>query len=124
MPASPNNQSSRAFLKTVRQSLSFKLSLAVGLIFLVAVLALTFYLVSSQEQQAFSRMVENVSQFSDTVKRGTHYSMLKNQRESLHKIIEAIGAQEGVENIKIFNLELVSLAPSYPQTVLLSGHTA
>ena len=105
MPASPNNQSGRDMLKTVRQSLSFKLSLAVGLIFLVAVLALTFYLVSSQEQQAFGRMVENVSQFSDTVKRGTHYSMLKNQRESLHKIIEAIGAQEGVENIKVFNKE-------------------
>ncbi|MGD8509744.1 MAG: PAS domain S-box protein, partial [Syntrophobacterales bacterium] len=105
MPASPNNQSGRDILKTVRRSLSFKLSLAVGLIFLVAVLALTFYLVSSQEQQAFDRMVENVSQFSDTVKRGTHYSMLKNQRESLHKIIEAIGAQEGVENIKIFNKE-------------------
>ena len=105
MPASPNNQSGRDILKTVRQSLSFKLSLAVGLIFLVAVLALTFYLVSGQEQQAFDQMVENVSQFSDTVKRGTHYSMLKNQRESLHKIIEAIGAQEGVENIKIFNKE-------------------
>ena len=39
----------------------------------------------------------------DTVKRGTHYSMLKNQRESLHKIIEAIGAQSGVENIRVFN---------------------
>ena len=105
MPASQNNQSGRETLKTVRQSLSFKLSLAVGLIFLVAVLALTFYLVSGQEQQAFDQMVENVGQFSDTVKRGTHYSMLKNQRESLHKIIEAIGAQEGVENIKIFNKE-------------------
>ena len=74
-----------------------------GLIFLVAVLALTFYLVSLQEKQAFERMVENVNQFSDTVKRGTHYSMLKNQRESLHKIIEAIGAQSGVENIRVFN---------------------
>jgi len=91
------------FLRGVRKSLSFKLGLAVGVIFLVAVLALTFYLVSSQEKQAFDRMVENVNQFSDTVKRGTHYSMLKNQRESLHKIIEAIGAQPGVENIKIFN---------------------
>ena len=28
------------------------------------------------------------------------------------------------ENIQIFNLELVSLAPSYPQAVLFSGHTA
>ncbi len=95
--------SGRNYLKTVRQSLSFKLGLAVGLIFLVAVLALTFYLVSVQEKQAFERMVQNVNQFSDTVKRGTHYSMLKNQRESLHKIIEAIGAQNGVENIRVFN---------------------
>jgi histidine kinase len=79
------------------------LGLAVGLIFLVAVLALTFYLVSLQKEQAFERMVMNVSQFSDTVKRGTHYSMLKNQRESLHKIIEAIGAQPGVEKIRVFN---------------------
>lgn len=103
MTASQSVDTSLKFLRAVRQSLSFKLSLAVGLIFLVAVLALTFYLVSTQEKQAFERMVENVNQFSDTVKRGTHYSMLKNQRDSLHKIIEAIGAQPGVENIKIFN---------------------
>ena len=105
MAVPQNNQSGRDILKTVRRSLSFKLGLAVGLIFLAAVLALTFYLVSLQEEQAFERMVENVNQFSDTVKRGTHYSMLKNQRESLHKIIEAIGAQSGVENIRVFNKE-------------------
>ena len=103
MTGSETINSGRDFLKTVRQSLSFKLGLAVGLIFLVAVLAFTFYLLSLQEKQAFERMVENVNQFSDTVKRGTHYSMLKNQRESLHKIIEAIGAQSGVENIRVFN---------------------
>jgi histidine kinase len=103
MTGSETLTSGRDFLKTVRQSLSFKLGLAVGLIFLIAVLALTSYLVSVQEEQAFERMVQNVNRFSDTVKRGTHYSMLKNQRESLHKIIEAIGAQNGVENIRVFN---------------------
>jgi histidine kinase len=92
MSGETRNNSRRDFLRRFRQSLSFKLGLAVGLIFLVAVLALTFYLVSLQEQQAFERMVEN-------------YSMLKNQRESLHKIIEAIGAQAGVENIRVFNKE-------------------
>jgi histidine kinase len=103
MSESVSGNSNRDFLRRLRQSLSFKLSLAVGLIFLVAVLALTFYLVSLQKEQAFERMVMNVSQFSDTVKRGAHYSMLKNQRESLHKIIEAIGAQPGVEKIRVFN---------------------
>jgi histidine kinase len=103
MSESVKENSGRHFLIRSRQSLSFKLALAVGLIFLVAVLAFTFYLVSLQEEQAFERMVVSVSQFSDTVKRGTHYSMLKNQRESLHKIIEAIGAQPGVEKIRVFN---------------------
>ncbi|MGD8530917.1 MAG: PAS domain S-box protein [Syntrophobacterales bacterium] len=103
MPTSESVDTGLKFLRAVRRSLSFKLGLAVGLIFLVAVLAFTFYLVSLQEEQAFDRMVMSVSQFSDTVKRGAHYSMLKNQRESLHKIIEAIGAQPGVEKIRVFN---------------------
>ena len=98
-----NENSGRDLFRRLRRSLSFKLGLAVGLIFLIAVLAFTFYLLSLQEEQAFDRMVMNVSQFSDTVKRGAHYSMLKNQRESLHKIIEAIGAQPGVEKIRVFN---------------------
>lgn len=103
MTASNQMSADHPLVRTFRQSLSFKLSLAVGLIFLFAVLAFTFYLVSLQEKQAFERVVGHVNQFSDTVKRGTHYSMLKNQRESLHKIIEAIGEQPGVENIRVFN---------------------
>ena len=39
-------------------------------------------------------------------------------------VLKAVLSIVTFENIKIFNLELVSLAPSYPQTVLLSGHTA
>ncbi|MEJ2363244.1 MAG: PAS domain S-box protein [Deltaproteobacteria bacterium] len=103
MSESAKDNSGRDLLRRFRRSLCFKLGLAVGLIFLVAVLGFTFYLLSLQEEQAFDRMVMNVNQFSDTVKRGAHYSMLKNQRESLHKIIEAIGAQPGVEKIRVFN---------------------
>jgi histidine kinase len=100
--ATPNRRG-RRFVRTVRKSLSVKLSLAVALIFTGAVLTFTYYLVLLQERQAFERMVVNAGQFSSTVKRGTHYSMLLNQRDSLHKIIEAIGAQPGVENIRVFN---------------------
>ena len=63
MTATETVNSGRKFLKSVRQSFSFKLGLAVGLIFLVAVLAFTFYLVSLQEQQAFERMAMNVNQW-------------------------------------------------------------
>jgi len=98
-PIRPN----RRFFRAITKSLSVKLSVAVTLIFTGAVLAFTYHLVSLQEKQAFEQIVQEVNQFSDTVKRSTHYSMLRNQRESLHKIIDAIGAQAGVEKIRIFN---------------------
>ena len=98
-----SNRRNRRFMRTIRKSLSLKLSLAAALIFTGAVLTFTYYLVLLQEGQAFERMVLNASQFSSTVKRSAHYSMLLNQRDSLHKIIEAIGAQPGVENIRVFN---------------------
>jgi PAS domain S-box-containing protein len=97
------NQRSRRLLRTIRKSLSVKLSLAVALIFTGAVLTFTYYLVLLQEKQAFEHMVVNAGQFSSTVKRSAHHSMLLNQRDSLHKIIEAVGAQPGVENIRVFN---------------------
>jgi PAS domain S-box-containing protein len=103
MSQSTPNRRSRSFMRTMRKSLSVKLSLAVALIFTGAVLTFTYYLVLLQEKQAFERMVLSAGQFSDTVKRSTHHSMLMNQRESLHEIIDAIGAQPGVEKLRVFN---------------------
>jgi histidine kinase len=93
----------RRLFRGVTRSLSVKLSLAVTLILTGAVVTFTYHLVSLQEKRTFEHMVQDANQFSDTVKRSTYYSMLMNQRESLHKIIDAIGAQPGVEKIRIFN---------------------
>ncbi|MBW1980667.1 MAG: PAS domain S-box protein [Deltaproteobacteria bacterium] len=103
MAFSGTAQSILGALANFKRSLGLQLSLVVGVIFLVAVLVFTYSLVSFQEKLAFQRMVDNVGRFSDAVKRSTYYSMLKNQRESLHEIIKAIGAQPGVEKIRIFN---------------------
>jgi histidine kinase len=48
-------------------------------------------------------MLQTSMWFSDTVKRATHYSMLRNQRDNMHQIIKAIGQQEGVEAVRVFN---------------------
>jgi histidine kinase len=94
---------SKRLFRAVTRSLSVKLGLAVTLILTGAVATFTYHLVSLQEKQTFEHMVQDVNQFSDTVKRSTYYSMLMNQRESLHQIIDAIGAQPGVEKIRVFN---------------------
>jgi hypothetical protein len=47
--------------------------------------------------------VNHETSLADTVIKSTHYSMLKADQEGMHTIISSIGAQEGVEHIRIFN---------------------
>jgi hypothetical protein len=53
--------------------------------------------------------------FSDTVKRATRYSMLRNQRDNMHQIIKAIGEQEGVEAVRVFNKQGRIMSPAAPR---------
>ncbi len=82
---------------------SFRLTLWVGLC-LIVLTSLAAYLGSTVlEQRAVDRMLQTSMWFSDTVKRATHYSMLRNQRDNMHQIIKAIGEQQGVEAVRVFN---------------------
>jgi hypothetical protein len=40
---------------------------------------------------------------ADTIIKSTHYAMLKSDREMLRNIIDNVGAQQGVEHVRIFN---------------------
>jgi HAMP domain-containing protein len=40
---------------------------------------------------------------ADTIKKTTHFAMLKSDREMLSNIIDNVGAQHGVEHVRIFN---------------------
>jgi hypothetical protein len=50
-------------------------------------------------------VVRGASQFSDTVKRSTHYAMLQNRWEDAFHIMRTIGAQEGIERVRVFSKE-------------------
>ncbi|MHC5069821.1 MAG: hypothetical protein ACYTGO_04975, partial [Planctomycetota bacterium] len=39
----------------------------------------------------------------DTVKRSTRYDMMNTRWEDVHRTIENIGQQEGIEHVRIFN---------------------
>ncbi|MFH1033477.1 MAG: ATP-binding protein [Pseudomonadota bacterium] len=83
--------------------LSFKLTVWVSLSLILLVVVLASLAIRAQEQNSISSMLQSGNWFSDTVKRATRHSMLKDQRESVHAIIEAIGQQEGVEAIRVLN---------------------
>ncbi len=89
--------------KKLFHSLGLKLGLAIGLILFVAVLGYAYFLLKTQENQAVQRVRSTARMFSDTLRQSTHYSMLKYQPEALHRTIQAVGEQKGVELIRIFN---------------------
>lgn len=85
--------------------LSTKLILAVSCT-AVAILTLLFYfLIQSQERVLTAAVEQNAGQLSETIKSSTRNDMLLNERDRVHQIIDTIGRQEGLENIKIMNKE-------------------
>ena len=103
------------------QTLSFKLTAWVGVSLLALTLAGALFSGRALEHSSVDRMLQTGIWFSDTVKRATRYGMLRDQRDNVHEIIKAIGEQEGVETIRVFNKQgrimFSSRAPEIGQLV-------
>ena len=83
--------------------LAFKLMVWMGGCLLVLTGVSVYLGVRARERDSLDRIRQSGMWFSDTVKRALHHCMLKDQRDNVHAIIRAIGRQEGVEAIRIFN---------------------
>ncbi len=95
----------RDIFNRLLHSLSFKLSFAAGLIIFLAVSVAAWFNIQSQRSQLEKTMEAEAAGFVDTVRRATYWSMLRNQRESLHQIIQDVGHQPGIERVRVFNKE-------------------
>ena len=76
---------------------------SVGLILLLSIGSFTFFNIRDLRQQLITRLILRAERFSETVQRATRFGMLLNEREHVLKIVEALGSQEGIENIRVFN---------------------
>lgn len=61
--------------------------------------------------------VLEATNLADTVLKSAHYAMLKSDRETLATIIQNIGAQKGVEHVRIFNKKGVVNFSSRPDEI-------
>ena len=86
-------------------SLSFKLSFSAGLIIFLVVMLGAWFNFSRQHRWLESHSQREAAGFAETVRRATYWSMLRNQRESLHQIILDMAGQPGVERVRVFNKE-------------------
>ena len=87
----------------LRKSLAWKMGFSVGLILLLSIGSFTFFNIRDLRQQLLTRLTLRAERFSETVQRATRFGMLLNDREHVLKIVEALGSQEGIENIRVFS---------------------
>ena len=83
--------------------ISYKLILAVGGATISIVTIFFYFIFESQHRTMIQLLEQNASQCSETIKSGTKYDMLLNQREHTYRIIETISEQQCIEKIRIFN---------------------
>jgi len=85
------------------RSLSLKLILWVGAITVIVIGVFAYANLHSQQKQLMDEAIVGAKQLSATLTRSLRFDMLHNYREALYNAIETIGAQEGIEKIRIFN---------------------
>ncbi len=85
------------------RSLSLKLILWVGAVTVIVIGVFAYVNLNSQQKQLMDEAIVGAKQLSATLTRSLRFDMLHNYREALYNSIETIGAQEGIEKIRIFN---------------------
>ena len=94
-------------------SLSLRLILCVGLVAITTIGGFAYINLETQRRHLIQEVISGAQQLSDTIKRSLWYDMLHNYRDALYNVIEAIGRQEGIEKVRIFNKEGVIMFSSH-----------
>ncbi|HDL52672.1 MAG TPA: HAMP domain-containing protein [Proteobacteria bacterium] len=89
--------------------------IALSLTGFVIVCSLILY--SSIKGDLLRDAIQHEVSLADTVISSTRYTMMKSDRETLYRVIDSIGAQKGVEHLRIFNKKGVIMFSSDPGEV-------
>lgn len=89
------------FLKSINSKLIAIIILTTIIIFSI----FSYIFLSHQNNQLISEVFRGASIFSDTVTRSTRYDMLLDNRQGVHRMIDTIGKQKGINVVRIFNKE-------------------
>jgi two-component system NtrC family sensor kinase len=85
--------------------LSVKLIFWVVAITVIVIGVFNYVSLNTQRNHLIDEAILGAKQLSGTLTRSLRFDMLHNYREALYNSIETIGAQEGIEKIRIFNKE-------------------
>jgi two-component system NtrC family sensor kinase len=83
--------------------ISLKIITAVGGVALIIIGVFAYGILEAHKRHLINEVRRSAHQLSETVKSSTRHDMLLNQRESIYRIINTIGRQEGIRKVRIFN---------------------
>ena len=91
----------------MRTRIGTRLILGAGLATALAIGGMAVVVLRSQTAQLLAERTRSADQLSETIKSATHYDMLENRREYLHRQIRAVGGlqAEGIRKVRVFNKE-------------------
>ncbi len=65
----------------------------------------TYFTAETQRSEVMKEATDSTLRLANTIRRSTRNAMLQSRREDVHKMIEEIGEQPGIEHVRIFNKE-------------------
>ncbi|MCF8031293.1 MAG: PAS domain S-box protein [Desulfohalobiaceae bacterium] len=91
------------FWQNIRQRLLFKVLLTVGVILLGSIGLWSYFNVTYQKNTLMGNVQSELLELTETIRLGSRYAMLHNARQDIGAIVNNIGKQEKIRNIRIFN---------------------
>ena len=92
-------------LNHFRHSIVLKLIVTVELTLLISISVWAYFNINYQKTRVMDHIVAGTDRLTNTIRLGTHYAMMLNSRDDINQIINNIGKQPEIKNIRIYNKE-------------------
>ncbi len=89
--------------KEALRSLSIRVFIGLFVVLTVCFGLYTYFTISNQSNQMMDMMVHNATATTDLIRSSIHYSMQQHRKEDAYRIIEAIGREPEVVDIRLYN---------------------
>jgi len=94
-------------------TLKFKVSFYVSAALTATLLLFTVLVVRHQWQELLQAAVRHVTQISEVITKSTRFAMLQNQPYYVHRIIQDVAIQPGIEKVRIFSKDGIIMQSTY-----------
>ena len=90
-------------IRKIRRSFVLKVILTVGTTLLLCLSVWGFANISDQKKKVMRSVIQGADRLANTIRLGTHYTMMHNLRKDINKIIKNIGKEKDIEHVRIYN---------------------